>query len=135
MVKTKTKTLFFDSSYESKLLFIHILQTIPIFLYRPKTLTSSNIIPPILEFLKKFSLKLNPLLTRHVYVYHLNFFMLHLVKRILMVTPVKNSLLKLLTNFILFLTYLYGSQSSSMTARQINIFLLNLKTFLLPFLF
>ena len=62
----------------------------------------------------------------------------HLVKHILMATPVKNSLLKLLTNFILFLTYLYGSQSSSMTvltARQTSIFQLNPKTFLLLFLF
>ena len=53
-----------------------------------------------------------------------------------MATPVKNSLLKLLTNFILFLTYLYGSQSSSMTvltARQTSIFQLNPKTFLLLF--
>ena len=62
----------------------------------------------------------------------------HLVKHILMATPVKNSPLKLLTNFILFLTYLYGSQSSSMTvltARQTNIFQLNPKTFLLLFRF
>ena len=55
-----------------------------------------------------------------------------------MATPVKNSPLKLLTNFILFLTYLYGSQSSSMTvltARQTSIFQLNPKTFLLLFRF
>ena len=93
---------------------------------------------PIPEFLKKLLLKLNPLLTRHVYVYHLNFSMPHLVKHILMATPVKNSSLKLLTNFIFFLTYLYGSQSSSMTvltARQTSIFQLNPKTFLLLFRF
>ena len=98
----------------------------------------SNIIHVTLEFSKKSLLKLNPLLTKHVYVYHLNFFMLHLVKHILMVIPVKNSLLRHLTNFILSLIYLYGSLFSSMTAmnvKLINIFLINPKTFLLLFLF
>ena len=62
----------------------------------------------------------------------------HLVKHILMATPVKSSPLKLLTILILFLTYLCGSQSSSMTvltARQTSIFQLNPKTFLLLFRF
>ena len=64
--------------------------------------------------------------------------MLHLVKHILMVIRVKNSLLVHLTKFILSLIYLYGSLISSMTAlnvKLINNFLLNPKTFLLLFLF
>ena len=81
-----------------------------------QTLILSNIIPKLnlnLEFLKKSLLNLNPLLTKHVYVYHLNFFMLHLVKHILIVIRVKNSLLGHLTNSILSLIYLYGSLFSS----------------------
>ena len=60
-----------------------------------QTLILSNIIHLTLEFLKKSLLKLNPLLPKHVYVYHLNFFMLHLVKHILMVIRVKNSLINI----------------------------------------
>ena len=49
-----------------------------------------------------------------------------------MVTLVKSSLLKRLTNFITFLIFLYGSLFSFMivlNVKQINIFLLNPKTF------
>ena len=68
----------------------------------------------------------------------LNSFMLLLIKLILMVTPVKNTLLKHLTNFNTFLTFLYGSRFSSMivlNVKQINIFLLNPKIILLLYHF
>ena len=64
--------------------------------------------------------------------------MLPLIKLILMVTLVKNSLLKHLTNFITFLTFLYGSQFSFMNVlnvKRINLFLLNPKIFLLLYHF
>ena len=85
-------------------------------LYLIQVLILFNIILLILGFLKKSLLKLNPLLTKHVYAYHSNFSMLHLVKHILMVIPVKNSQLRHLINFISSLIYRYGSQFSSMTA-------------------
>ena len=55
-----------------------------------------------------------------------------------MVTPVENSLLKHLTNFIIFLTCLYGSRFSFMivlNVKQINISLLNPEIFLLLYHF
>ena len=64
--------------------------------------------------------------------------MLLSAKLILMVTMVKNSPLKHLTNFITFLTFLCGSRFSFMivlNVKQINIFLLNPKIFLLLYLF
>ena len=64
--------------------------------------------------------------------------MLLLIKLILMVTPVKNSLIKHLTNFIVFFICLYGSRISFMielNVKQINISLLSPKIFLLLYLF
>ena len=61
-----------------------------------------NIIHLILESLEKSLSKLNLLLIKLAYVYHLNSFMLLLIKLILVVTLVKNSLLKRLTNSITF---------------------------------
>ena len=116
---------------------IHIIDNSNIYILTQILILSNNI-RLTLEFLKKSFSKLNPLLTKHLYVYHLNFFMLHLVKHILMVILVKNSLLRHLINFILSLICLYGSHFSSMTAlnvKLINIFLFNPKTFLLLFLF
>ena len=69
--------------------------------------------------------------------YHLNSFMLLLTKLTHMVTLVKKSLLKLLTNFTIFLTYLYGFSVLFMTvlkANQTNTFLLNLIISLLHYL-
>ena len=100
----------------------------------PNSHLIQNYTPNSLIFEEIF-IKLNPLLTKHVYVYHLNFLMLLLVKHILMVIRVKNSLLRHLTNFILSRIYLYGSLFSSMTAlnvKLINIFLLNPNHFSSP---
>ena len=96
-------------------IYIHIINNSNIYT-SIQVLTLFNIILLILGFLKKFLLRLNPLLTRHVYAFHSNFSMLHLVKHILMVIPVKNSQLRHLINFISSLIYLYGSQFSSRTA-------------------
>ena len=78
--------------------------------------------------------KLNLKLIKLAYVYHLNFFTLLSTRLIPMVTLMKNSLLKRLTNSIIFLIYLSGFLFSFMivlSVRQINVSPLNLKTFLL----
>ena len=90
------------------------------------THTSSNIIPQTLNFSKKASSELNRLLIKHLSVYHLNSFVLLLAKLAHMVTPVKNSPLKLLTTFTVILARLYSSLFSFMivfNAKQTNIFL------------
>ena len=88
----------------------------------------SNILHPTLNYLKKSLPKLKPLLPKHVVVHCSNFSMLLLTNPIHIATSVKNSLLKPLISFNIFLFNLYGFLISFMTvlnAKRTNTFLIN----------
>ena len=137
MVKTKQRLHSSTPVIEANSFFILFTDNSNTYILTQTHILFNNI-HLILESLKKSSSKLNFLLIKLAYVYHLNSFMPLLIKLILMVTLMKNSLLKRFFNSITFLIFLYGSPFSFMTVlniKQINIFLINPKTFLLLYHF